>query len=296
MKRRKRLFVFVCCIGFIALLSVYALGLFDIIMPKGETYVDPENGVTLSLPGTWYMYDSSGTGLPAMSASSFHKGKDFYVSYSWEDFATEYNLDVPRSSIDNSYISMLNLLDLPDSAGKYITVNNTEYFLFEYPYDDDTVFSAYRIDKGILYEFSCIVQNIFEKREFHRLLSIIQYPETMSNNTSSANELLDYTGAFKAATKVTNIVSWLNAGIILALFLLSLNICRSALLKYRLGKKNALFASLIITLFTAAAIAFAAYWCGFSLWLSLEAAALGFITYKVTTSEKMRLNNEEIDY
>ena len=63
MKRRKKLFVLVCCIGFIALLCVYVLVLFDIVMPEGETYEDPNNGITVTLPSGWSINDGSGTGI-----------------------------------------------------------------------------------------------------------------------------------------------------------------------------------------------------------------------------------------
>ncbi len=35
------LFTLICCTVFIALLALYALVLFDAMMPRGETYEDP---------------------------------------------------------------------------------------------------------------------------------------------------------------------------------------------------------------------------------------------------------------
>ena len=315
MKRRKKLFVLVCCIGFIALLSVYALALFDIVMPKSETYEDPNNGITVVLPGGWSFYDNRDSGITGIRLSGFENWREFRVSYNWIDYWTEYEMDVPRSEVDNSYLTQIDLLTMPNSTGQYITVNGTEYYLVQYPFSDSSVIVAYHMYDGILCKFDSSTDNIIEEHEFFRFLKAVQFPKKWSNytipdssETSSYPLLLGYevldsmkeyyyhAGVPEATTQAGNVINWVNAGIILVLFLIPLFISRSALLKYRLGKKSALLVSLIITLAAAAAIAFAAYWCGLSLWLTLEAIAVGFITYKMVTSEKMQFDDEEADW
>lgn len=314
MKRRKRLFVLICTVGFITLLAVYALALLDIVMPKSEKYVDPNNGISVVLPSGWSFYDNRETTIRGVQLSGFEKWGDFKVSYKWMDYWTKHEMDVPRSEVDNSYLTQLNLLTMSNSTGRYITVNGIEYFLVQYPFSDTNVMVAYYIHDGILYKFDSSIDNIIEQHEFFRFLKAVQYPETWSNytlpdssETSAFTTLLEdditdlmrdylYQGdVTKAAKQSGTIINWINAAIILVLFLIPLIISRSALRKHRMNTKNALITTLIITLASAVAIAFMAFWCGLSLWLTLEAVALGLITYKTITGEKMLFADEQMD-
>jgi len=102
-----------------------------------------------------------------------------------------------------------------------------------------------------------------------------------------------HAGVPEATIQAGNIINWVKAGGIFALYLILLNVSLRILRKIPIKDKVCFAHILIITLSAAAAIAFTVYWCGLSLWLTLEAAALGFITYKTVTGNKMLFEYEE---
>jgi hypothetical protein len=287
------LFVIVCCVSFIALLGVYAFALFDIIMPKGETYNDPNNGLAIELPGGWVKYNTADDGTVV-----FSKGKHTLVFYEWGDYWQIIKPGGTRSSEESldSYDRYINGLYTYSPTLK--TIGGREYYTLRIDNGKGVLLLAFHYHDGIEFKFSMVPENSSDEYAFFRFLRSVRYPEGWSNHSllgsfetagsgsGSGDDFKDFLSqALKSRTlsesadKVTQNIALLNLLFVFIVFLIPLIACRLIFFKRLPGRKQASLTALAVAFITAAALAFSLYYTGVSLWFTFEAAALGLITY-----------------
>ena len=130
--------------GFLVLLSVYTLWLFDQVMPRGETYVDENTGITISLPGGWIQSATLESGITV-----FEKGKTDYATYSWLDIWANDNMDCTRAEVNNSYFSEQQIQELCGEGTLPVAIGGTEYYLWVSGNDGQRLLKAFCFHDGI---------------------------------------------------------------------------------------------------------------------------------------------------